>query len=229
LTLVDEVLADSPAGFWMMHNLVDLSGNSNTLSVVGSAPSVGASIIPSVSTGSREFANNNNRLSAADHVTLDLGDVWTLEAWVRLPGTTGATQSIINKGIGAYQLGINSSLGFGIARYAVSNIVDATVALTVGPTYHLVGTKNGAAAKVYLDGVDVTGSVTVTTAVDTTTNLFTGGDPFSGEDGFYSLQAAAVYPTALSQARVQAHFNAGELVALPSDTPFPLSGRGASW
>jgi hypothetical protein len=66
-------------------------------------------------------------------------------------------------------------------------------------------TKSGATSKLYIDGVDVTGTVTDQTLVDNATSLLLDGTPqYHGH-----LDEMAIYNTALSAATVQDHYRAG--------------------
>lgn len=206
MSLLSEMLADSPGGLWMLDNTADSSGNSNTLTEVAS-PTHPASIIPTVAGNCIEFNGSSQSTWAADNATLDVADVFTLEAWVTVDGT-GSYQAIIYKEL-AYALGVTGGGAIELARPSTTALVTSTSTLTPGTVYHVVGTKNGSTNKVYVNGSDVSGSVTNSTCVDSSNRLDMGSAiAFVGFlDG--RVQAAAVYPSALSAARVLAHYEAG--------------------
>jgi hypothetical protein len=137
--------------------------------------------------------------------------VWTLEAWIQLDALPGAEAIVINKGFSSYQMAVKSDGTMQLARTGASELCATTTTLTAdGSTvHHIVGTKNGATIKQYIDGVDRTGSVTDATTNDTADALYIGSDAGTGSWLNGRVQAAAVYPTALSAARVLIHYNAG--------------------
>ncbi len=67
-------------------------------------------------------------------------------------------------------------------------------------------TKNGSDVHIYLDGVDVTGTVTNRTVVNTTGGFYIGylgGSPFHG-----AIDEVAFYNTALSSSTIANHYAA---------------------
>jgi hypothetical protein len=230
-----EVLADAPAAYFRMDQVSGLladstaNGNHNTL-VTGTAtysqPSLIASDLASTSvrfTGSQDFRSD-------DSATLDLGDVFTLECWGKRDATQGTVQTMICKDVGAYQLAWFTDNKLILARNGVAIIVSSTLAITDTTTaHHLVCTKNGATVKLYIDGVDRTGTVTNSTFVNNTSQLTIGSNGALTPGELYSgwLDEVAVYPTALSLARVQAHYNAavsGSAQAILPDADLAFGG-----
>lgn len=215
-----EVLADSPGGYWRMEESSgypqDSSGNGNHFTT---GPFGGGTLsysqtgaLASDPTSKSIRWNAIADIRTPDHATLDLGDVFTMEMWVKR-ATDGDQQDIMGKGAGAYFwrfLPTTNQLQLG--RFGVADIVESTVAITAdGEFHHVVATKNGATVKLYVDTADVTGTVTNSTAVNTTVGFNIGsqgadGPNDVGVDGW--LDEVAVYPTALSLARVQAHYDA---------------------
>jgi len=215
MTLLSEMLADSPNGCWPLAGTTDESGNTLTLTAVN-APAAVASFIPTVSTSASDFVRpaSAQKFYRADGALVDVGDVFTLEAWVRCdvgPGAAAA-YSVINKGQDAYQMALwDSPVVLLLSRPNVAPICQSTVTLTCdGATvYHCVCTKNGATVALYVNGVDVTGSVTDTTYTDNAAEFTIGSSPYDDEKFDGRIQMVALYPTALSAARVLAHYNAG--------------------
>ena len=72
-----------------------------------------------------------------------------------------------------------------------------------------MATKNGAEVHIYVDGVDRTAAATNTTLTSNATALNIGrastGSAYSSAD----IDEVAIYPTALSPARVLAHYQVG--------------------
>ena len=212
---VAEVLADDPRAYYRMNEASgqpqDSSGNSNHTTAVTGTPTYAqaGAIVTDASDDAILFNSATpDFFNAPDHATLDLADVCSLEAWVKRVGTATTEQTIISKGSNGFFLAIeNHEILF--AKTAVAEIVRSTVTITDTSTWHhIVATKNGATSKIYLDGVDVTGTVTdqtlASTAIDMQIAHFNGIISFNGY-----LDEVAVYATALSAVRVAKHYAAG--------------------
>ncbi len=206
LTYDQQVAADSPNAWWKLNdasgNPVDSSGNGLTQTVNGSptyhAPGPGATAAPFAMTFPVYGSSYLQRNGAS--AFLALGDVFTVECWVKRNAAQGATQILVQK-VGAYYILFTSSDNLQLQRQGLSNICTSTTTLTdTASWHHLVATKNGAAVHLYIDAVDVTGAVTNDTFTDTITDL-----TFAGSG---SMAQVALYPTALSAARVSAHYAA---------------------
>ncbi len=79
--------------------------------------------------------------------------------------------------------------------------------------------------KLYLDGVDVTGTVTNATVANTADSIDIGSRrSASSECGNASIDEVAVYPTALSSVRVAAHYAAAFSSGPPPIDPATLDG-----
>jgi hypothetical protein len=106
-----------------------------------------------------------------------------------------------------------------IAKTNVAGIAKSTTTITDTTTWHhLVVTKTGATVKQYIDAVDVTGTVTNATWQNgTTPDVRIGGDNGATLYTGY-LAEVAVYPTALSQARISAHYAAAIAAATRGPT-----------
>lgn len=231
MSLLSEMLADSPRGCWMLATTADETANGLTLTEVSSPPTA-ATIIPTVSTSSRDLDGVADTMTRASEALLDLGDVLTMEAWVQLDALPAAANvdSIIYR-TNSYQMFIDDAGRLGLAKPGTAIIVSSTATMLANSTsaYHCVATKNGVTSKLYINGSDVTGTVTNQTLTNQPFSLYLGSGNGTVEwlDG--RIQAAAIYPTDLSAARVQVHYLAGTVSSLISDTPMPIMGRGATW
>lgn len=83
---------------------------------------------------------------------------------------------------------------------------------------HIVGTYDGSRMVLYVNGVEVASTASPTPLADTASPLYIGwvgwGGTFLGE-----LDEVAVYPTALSAARVAAHYDSGTAADSMGDEP----------
>jgi len=236
VTYVDEVLADSPRGYWRLGegggitaasqtNTPALDGtylNTPTLGVAGALVASGDSNTAcSFSRASQESVQLPDGVSQP---LMQLGDVLTIEAWVKR-ASTGGYHYIFFNGDHSAAFRIDDSTNFLHVDKAIdAAIVSSTVAITDTTTWHhCIYTKDGATSKIYLDSVDVTGSVTNATLNDSGQNSYIGNDN-TGSNGFDgAIDEVAVYATALSAARVIAHYNAA--TQIPMTAPQQLQPR----
>ncbi|KKM17709.1 hypothetical protein LCGC14_1673060, partial [marine sediment metagenome] len=122
----------------------------------------------------------------------------------------GTNMAIVSKGAGAYELRFSSTNKLTLNRGNVAAIVSSTSTITDTDWHHVVATKTGATSLLYIDGVDVTDTVTDSTMVNTGT-AFHIGRRVTASDSFFdgSLDEVAVYPSVLTPAQILAHYNAG--------------------
>jgi len=154
----------------------------------------------------------DDSVQVPDSASVDLGNVFTLEAWVKR-GALGGEQVILSKPAGGYYfwfaydyLALNKAVQTG-----ASKIVAATVPITdTTRWHHVVATKNGSAAKLYIDGVDRSGPVTDVPVLDTTSALSMGAAcPGCGGQFKGGLDEVAIYKRALTGTEIRQHYQAG--------------------
>lgn len=213
MSYLDEILADEPVLYWRMQEASglpqDSSGTGNHATVAtGTAQYDVAGPILSDPSDDAIFVDADSGFSAPDHASLDLGDVFTLEAWVKRQDSTTTEHNIITKDTNGYMLGILDNQVF-LARPGVALIAESSITITDTDTWHhLVATKDGATSKIYVDGEDVTSLGTNSTITNTTSALFIGHGHAANRHLVSHLDEVAVYPTALSGARILAHYEA---------------------
>ena len=111
-------------------------------------------------------------------------------------------------GTNAYQFRFTSRNTVAFTKANIATIVESTRTITDGLWHHIVAVKNGTAVALYIDGVNVTGTVTNQTLTNATSStLRLGTDSTLYLNG--SLDEVAIYNTALSPQRIAAHFTAG--------------------
>jgi concanavalin A-like lectin/glucanase superfamily protein len=158
--------------------------------------------------------------SIPDHADLDHGDVLTVECWAaKDPGDANA-RAFSGRGSGALTWGLDSTLHLFAARADVSLLCTSTITVSPSTWYHFAYTKNGATNKLYINGDDVTGSVTDSTLADVNVPLIVGADYNGTLAWLGALDEVAFYSAALTQARIQAHYNAafGQTLLPDADT-----------
>ena len=208
------VLSDAPGAYWHLGEAAgifpDLTGHGNNMNATGTSPiRAQPGLVPGNSDGCIQAnAGASGAGMGGTSPTTDLGDIWTVEAWIKRTETSTAVQTIMSKPNGGYNVRINNNR---IELLCAGTAVLATSTVTVADTnvHHIVGTKSGASGHIYLDGVEVTGTYTNTTTANTAYWFAIGNDNGAAAVVNMFIDEVAIYPTALSLARVQAHYNTG--------------------
>ncbi|ADB50175.1 LamG-like jellyroll fold domain-containing protein [Conexibacter woesei] len=212
-TYVSEVTADAPAA-WI--RLGETRGTSAADAVGGTSGTYVGSCTLGVPGLVRGDADRAVRLDGAGHVSFadrpafDLTTRGTIEAWVRVDTADAAFRPIVDKGEGSYIVRFDDTGRLIFRRNSVQDICKAVVPLRQGVTTHVVVTWDASApfVRIYFDGVDVSGPASWSPLQATSTPLTIGADD-AGSHWVGALDEVAIYPTALSRARVQAHHAAG--------------------
>lgn len=214
MSYASEVLADSPKAYFRMQEasglIQDSSGlGHNATSVTDGGLVYDLSLINPLPSDSANryihFAVSN--FSVPDHADLDMGDTLTVEAWI-FKSDVGNIRAISGRGTSALTWGTNTDNTVFAAKADVGIIVSSTTMLSIDTWYHVAYTKATTTSKIYINGVDRTGTVTNQTLADVAVPLIVGAD-YNGTIAWLgSLDEVAFYSTALSQARIQAHYAA---------------------
>ncbi len=220
MSYVSEVLADNPKAFFRMQEasglIQDSSGLAHHATSQTGTPLYNGTPVPVTSDPSaRHIAfDGNDYFSIPDHTDLDFGDTVSVEAWIYL-AALGSVRVWTGRGsAGALSMGTNTDNTVFAAKANVGIIVSSTTTIPEDTWKHVVYTKSGATSKIYIDAIDRTGTITNQTLADVGTALVVGAD-YDGTFGWNgALTEVAFYSTALSQARVQAHFDAATATAI---------------
>jgi len=129
------VLNKQPAAFYRLADFTDSSGNGNhgtsfgTVSALASPGLLAAG--KNDDQAAKTFDGTTGYFTAPDQPWLDVGDLFTLECWIKLTGVTGA-RTIISKGSNGYNLRLNgNALYFG--KDGVQDFPPATQTLWLEP------------------------------------------------------------------------------------------------
>lgn len=132
---------------------------------------------------------------------------YTYEVWLSPLSDTArsSAQNILDRTFYGLYLSADNKPGifYGSGGASAAN---ATNALLAGTTYHLVYTYDGTTHKVYVNASAV---ITQTGTISAGGPLGIGRYPGAGDTLNAVVDEIAIYPTALSAARVTAHHNAG--------------------
>ncbi len=210
------VLADSPAGYWRMDAA---SGTTETDVAESSDGTYGgtytlgaASLLTTDANAAVSFSNGS--LTVPDVAALRLGgsDI-TIEAWVKFPSVAAISfTGLILTPDSGFAMGFNSATSI---RWALGTSSPAamTIPTLVDDTpVHLAIVRSGGTVTVYTDGVSRGSSATGVGATDAAAGLTlantVGSWGLNIPPNGTVLDEVAIYPTALSGARIAAHYAA---------------------
>jgi hypothetical protein len=227
------VSAAAPVGYWRFGEAsgttaVDSSGNGNNGGYSGTfALGQPGALAFDSNTSLRLGGPPAGAMSVPDSPSLDDGDSVTVETWVRLLGLPSASTvgaNIVTKDSGTLVVRILPSGLLSLRKSGGNEIAESTVALPVdGSFHHVVAVKSGTDVRIYIDGVNVTGTVTNQTLTNSTAPLDIAGDATNRDllNGY--LDELALYNHALTAAQVAADYNAGR-----NGVCTPISGATSS-
>jgi LmbE family N-acetylglucosaminyl deacetylase len=217
------VLADAPAGYW---RLGEAPGATTALDETNADPGsyLGAPALgqPGALSGDANTAVCLNGTSQYTQMPFSAAlnpSAFSLEAWVNPTGGSGRFRSVLTS------RDVGSSLARGYMLYA-SDANTWQLWLGTGSSYaklygpavilntwtHLVATYDGATARLYVNGA-LAATANLAYAANTTRPLRIGAGRTEAYADYYlpgCLDEIAVYPSALSATRIQAHYQAAK-------------------
>ena len=170
--------------------------------------------------------NGTGQVSIPATSTLNVGDDFTIEAWVKRGSSkTGATEVIASKQNGSWVLMFNESDQLTLRRSNVANVATATIATTDTGWHYVAATKNGPSVHLYIDGKDVTGPVANQTMENNNEPMEIGQ---SSNNAYFngSIDEAALYNQALPPAQIEQHYTT--TTQTKEETPTPPKETTAS-
>jgi hypothetical protein len=228
-----EVLADSPIAYWKGGEASgvgfgDRSGIHGFGGLYAGSPTLGATALISGDTSTAVTYNGTSQYALTDdQPEFDSGGFNTVESWIKTTATTGAPIFVArDSGVNSSASGRSFQLGLNLGKPYVTAFIAAslpaftgTVVTITGPTsiadgnrHQVAFTYDGTTLILYVDG----------TAVASTTSAgflalswqLSIGCRWTSSATAASLTAATIghvsyYGTALSAARILAHYNAG--------------------
>lgn len=219
----EQVLADSPLGYWRLNEtagsvMADSSGNQRPGFYQGGFTLNQAGLLPS-DPKAAPSVNFTGGFSAIPHGSWATTPHVTLECLIR-PSSIGVAREIIGKDDDAsplsdlaYRLTLLAS---GVVEFLIvdngMNIRQArtSATLSAGGVYHLVATYDGSNLRIYLNGAQAgilaaAGSIQAGSTFDITVG---GLNRYAGNRFDGRIDEVAVYGSALSAARIAAHYAA---------------------
>lgn len=215
-----EVLADSPLAYWRMGEtsgttITDSSGNGRTGTYSGSV-TLGATGLLIGDSDKAVTVSNSVVGSVANAAWMNVNTI-TVEVWIQptAAGVVGSREIVCRDfngsgGTGSqWRIRLNAGKPEALLWHPALTVITAATALTVGSTYHIVFTYDGANMRLYVNGSQVASSAQ--------TGNITTGQPITfgclgnavSETWNGPIDEVAVYGTALSSTRIAAHYAAG--------------------
>jgi hypothetical protein len=219
----DAVLADAPEGYWRLGETsgtaaaADASGRGHAGTYTGNVTLGRAGALAGDADPAAGFDGSTAHVAVPDHPALDFTAALTVEAWVR-PSDTADYRLVVEKGgnaLRSYELDVEVDTGR--ARFVLGQggsggftVVTAAGPLAMNRWHHLVGTYDGTAVRLYVDG-QLDGQAAASGPVNLTDDVLAIGRLGSVDaNHFYGdLDEVAVYDHALPAGRVAAHHQAG--------------------
>ena len=161
-----------------------------------------------------------------DSSALDVGDNFSVEAWVKRGSTGGtANQVVASKQAGAWVLMFSPANELVLRQSGVDDVAYSKSGSGLSDTtawHYVAATKTGSSIHLYIDGTDVTGYVSNLTMSNNTNPLAIGQS--SGSAWFKGgVDEVAVYNRVLSASEVAGHYQAGKTSGQPPPPPPPSS------
>jgi hypothetical protein len=209
------VLADGPVGYWRFGEpsgptAHDETSNHNDGTYLNN-PLLG---IPGALTGDTNTAVRmdgvNDYVRVLDSNSLDVGNTFTLEGWVKRRSGAKAADLMV-KGFQLTLMNASNANQLWLRKAGVSTVARTAAGVPADGAYHYIAvTKSGSGAgavKFYVDGAPVS---TVDVAPAQVILNTSGSMSFSGAGSSAAdFDEFAIYPTALSAGRIAAHYAAG--------------------
>ncbi len=212
-----QVLADGAVGFWKLGEASDASpaldsaGNQNGVYTNTTGTTPGQTGIPGGGGATAVLFENSvpGYVNIADAAAQHVGDVFTIECWATTPNYVTMQTFFCSQGANGPFMRFNSSARMEVGKAGVSIDCTATASPANDSAYHhYVWTKNGATYKMYLDSVDVTGSISSSTISNAAGyRIAADNTPANTHDGVLAM--VSLYPTVLTPTQVTNHFTLG--------------------
>jgi hypothetical protein len=214
----DAVTADNPFLYWRLGeasgtfaNSAGIAGNTGTANGSGLSRHV-SDLVSANSDGALSFTDGTSYVGTTSTLQGASASAISAEAWFKASSFANAID-LVNHSYGgtggqglAMYVASTGVLSFGLWQSGGSAQVVSSSALSLNTTYHVVGTYDGSVMRLYVNGTLVASKTVGALTLNTTSSVFTGRTDTAGP---VTVDELALYPSALSATRVQAHYSAG--------------------
>jgi hypothetical protein len=210
------VLADHPAGYWRVAETSGTTALDSSATVPKNngiylnGPLLGQTgALAGDTNKAASFDGVNDTLRVPDANSLDVGDSFTLEGWVKRSSST-SSQTLFSKGANGIQLMVmNAPNGnqLWLRKAGVTTVAKSTAAIPGdGRFHHFVVTKNGPSTVFYVDRLPGTTILAPAQVIANTADVLTFADVGSTVHVFDEW---ALYDGVLGASDVNRHYDAG--------------------
>jgi RHS repeat-associated protein len=237
-TYASTVLADGPAAYYRLDDAGgsvagETSGNSSNGTYAGGYTLGQSGALPSDVDSATRFDGGSGYVYVPSSSALQNTKQVTIELWLKKVTDTQFGMYVTKNfagcggaGSGWYQLMNNGGhIEFRVTGDCGTSM-DSSAVLAVNTWYYLVATYDGKTAKLYINGsLDSSYSITATPAI-TNDPLYIG----RRSDGYYNnavIDDVAIYPVALTDTQIGAHYTASGNAALPA-SPGGIAATGGT-
>jgi hypothetical protein len=156
---------------------------------------------------SAAFDGSSGYVSVPASSSLNVGDHFTIEAWVKR-ATLSGYPVIASKQNGAWVLEFNPQNQLVLRRSTVGDVATSTATVADKSWHYVAATKNGSTTRLYIDGAEVGAVVSNQTMADNSQPLVIGQ---SISTSFFSgnIDELALYNTPLTTSQITSHYQAG--------------------
>ncbi|MSZ32188.1 MAG: hypothetical protein F2630_08275, partial [Actinobacteria bacterium] len=230
------VLADSPTGFWALSDAsgatsVTDQGSAGANGVPTSVTFGGATNFSPLATSqlAASFNGTASRIVVPDNAAWN-SNTMTVEAWIR-PAATQSTNfaSILSRNTASNGWWIEQTNAGQIFAWVNGvSMISASGVITPNRWQHIAMTYNGSDIKLYVNGVVVASVGAQNIELQTISSPFQIGARNTTPVNFYNglISNVALYGTALTDARIQNHVQAGGFAANTVSAPTVVAGDG---
>jgi hypothetical protein len=207
----DAILADAPLAYYRLNDsgtkAADLSGNSRNGSYLGGVTQGATGALASEPDLAARFDGADDRISVADDANFRSSRL-TIEAWVRPDANLSGDRGIVMKTSSTgWTDGYGLALSGGKLSFYVNNHQNNNVqtALPRERWSHVVGTYDGTALRLYVNGQLIASRAFSAAIVHPAQPLLIGSEPLN-RNWKGGLDEVAVYGQALSADRIREHY-----------------------
>lgn len=162
--------------------------------------------------GASDFDGSTGYVTVPDHPLLDLTEFFHLEVWLR-PDAIGSTMVVFDKSTNGYEVRINTGGFVEFRKSGGSVIATSTQALVAGTKYKIGIRKRLTESKIFINGLDKTGTVTDQTIEVTPSHLRIGQSVAGGNFFNGVMDEIVFYNYNQSEADDLATYNTGRNIA----------------
>jgi hypothetical protein len=218
LTYAQTILADAPIAYWRFGDAsgasaMDSSGNGHTGAYTACVLGQAGALLNDTDTAASFNGTSSTMTSTGPYVFAGTGN-FTIEGWFK-PNTISATNyhHLLNQETATgsrqgYAVFVTSGAVVGFERFiSGTNTISYGPTIAIGQWYHVAATYDGAELTLYVNGAFASATADARAAIGTTDPFYVGcGETVKFFDG--TIDEVAIYGTALSAARINAHFHA---------------------